>query len=109
MSGMKLATIESRFDDIIWQNEPLTPGELVKFAEKELTWKWATTYTILKRLCDGGIFQKKDRVITSLISCAQFYALQSEKFVEEAFEGSLPAFLLPSVPERNCREKRSMS
>ena len=31
--------------------------------------------------------------MTSLISREDFYAMQSEKFVEEAFEGSLPAFI----------------
>ena len=93
MSDMRLGAVESRFADIIWQNEPLRPGELVEQAEKELSWKRTTTYTVLKRLCDRGIFQNQDRIITSLISREEFYARQSEKFVEETFEGSLPAFL----------------
>ena len=40
-----------------------------------------------------GIFQNKDGAVTSLISREEFYALQSEQFVEETFDGSLPAFL----------------
>ena len=32
-----------------------------------------------------GIFQNKDRMITSLISREEFYALQSEKFVNDTF------------------------
>ncbi|MBO5068874.1 MAG: BlaI/MecI/CopY family transcriptional regulator [Roseburia sp.] len=93
MSEMKLGAVESRFADIIWQNEPLSPGELVKLAEKELSWKRTTTYTILKRLCERGIFRNEERVITSVISREEFYAMQSEKFVDETFDGSLPAFL----------------
>lgn len=93
MSDMKLGAVESRFADIIWNHEPLRPGELVKLAEAELNWKRTTTNTILKRLCDKGIFQNQNRIITSLISREEFYALQSEKFVNETFEGSLPAFL----------------
>lgn len=93
MGEIKLGAVESRFADIIWNNEPLRPGELVKLAEKELNWKRTTTFTILKRLCERGIFQNKERIITSLISREEFYALQSEKFVNETFEGSLPAFL----------------
>ena len=90
---MKLGVVESRFADIIWQNEPLTSTELVKLAEKKLTWKKSTTYTILKRLCERGIFQNENGTVSSLISKEEFFAVQSEKFVNETFEGSLPAFL----------------
>ena len=93
MAEIKLGEIESRFAEIIWSNEPLTSRHLAELAEKELTWKKSTTYTILKRLCERGIFQNKDGAVTSLISRDEFYALQSERFVEETFDGSLPAFL----------------
>ena len=93
MTEMKLGAVESKFADIIWNNEPLKPGELVKLAELELNWKRTTTITVLKRLCEKGIFQNKDRIITSLIAREEFYALQSERFVNDTFEGSLPAFL----------------
>ena len=93
MSELRMGAIESRFADIIWQNEPITSPELVKLAAKELDWKKSTTYTVLKRLCERGIFQNNDGTVTSLISRKDFYAVQSEKFVEETFSGSLPAFL----------------
>ncbi len=93
MTEMKLGVVEAKFADIIWNNEPLKPGELVKLAEAELNWKRTTTFTILKRLCEKGIFQNKERIVTSLISREEFYALQSERFVNDTFEGSLPAFL----------------
>lgn len=93
MSDIKLGAVESRFADIIWQNEPLASGELVKLAAEELEWKRTTTYTVLKRLCERGIFQNQNGTVSSLISRPDFYAMQSEKFVEETFDGSLPAFL----------------
>ena len=93
MSNKKMGVLESRFADFIWNNEPITSGQLVKMAEKELNWKSTTSYTVLKRLCERGIFQNKDGAATSLISRREFYALQSEQFVEETFDGSLPAFL----------------
>ena len=93
MSEIKLGVVESRFADIIWQNEPVTSTELVKLAARELEWKKSTTYTVLKRLCERGIFQNVDGIVTSLISKEEFYARQSEQFVEENFKGSLPAFL----------------
>lgn len=93
MSEMKLGTIEARFADIIWKNEPLLSSQLAKMAEQELTWKKSTTYTILKRLCDRGIFQNVNGTVSSLVSREEFYAVQSEKFVDETFDGSLPAFV----------------
>lgn len=90
---LKLGVVESRFADIIWREEPLTSGELVKFCLKELDWKRTTTYTVLKRLCERGIFQNLNGMVTSLISRNDFYAMQSEQFIEDTFEGSLPAFL----------------
>ena len=93
MSEMKLGVVEAHFADIIWQHEPLSSNQLAKLAEQELTWKKSTTYTILKRLCDRGIFQNQGGTVTSLVSRKEFYALQSEAFVEETFAGSLPAFI----------------
>ena len=93
MPEIKLGEIESRFADIIWTNEPLSSPELVKLAEAELGWKPSATYTILKRLCQRGLFQNVKQTVTSLVSKEEFYSLQSEKFVEDTFEGSLPAFL----------------
>lgn len=93
MDNMKLGVVESRFADIIWQQEPLHSRELVKLCEQKLNWKKPTTYTVLRKLCERGIFQNQDGMVTSVISRQEFYAMQSEKFVEEAFEGSLPAFL----------------
>ena len=93
MSDYKLGEIEARFADLIWKHEPLTSGELVKLAEKELTWKKSTTFTVLRRLCDKGLFKNEKGVVSSLISKQDFYSLQSERFVEDTFDGSLPAFI----------------
>ena len=93
MDDLKLGSIEARFADLIWQHEPIGSGELVKLCQNELGWKKPTTYTVLRRLCERGLFQNETSVVTSRISREEFYARQSEKFVEETFAGSLPAFL----------------
>ena len=89
MKDMKLGPIESRFADIIWEQEPIASGELVKICEEELTWKKPTTYTVLRKLCERGIFQNQDSVVTSLISREEYYAKWSEQFVEETFKAIL--------------------
>ena len=85
--------MESLFADIIWKNEPLSSRRLAELAEQRLNWKRTTTYTVLKRLCDRGLFQNLGGTVTSLLSREEFYARRSEQFVEDTFGGSLPAFL----------------
>ncbi len=93
MAEYKLGEVESVFADIIWNNEPLPSRRLAELAEQRLNWKRTTTYTILKRLCDRGLFCNESGTVRSLVSREEFYARQSELFVEETFNGSLPAFL----------------
>ncbi|HBN85192.1 MAG TPA: BlaI/MecI/CopY family transcriptional regulator, partial [Clostridiales bacterium] len=45
MMEYKLGTMETRFAELIWNNEPLSSGELVKLCETEFYWKKSTTYT----------------------------------------------------------------
>lgn len=93
MADYHLGEIESIFADIIWSNEPLSSRQLAALAEERLRWKRTTTYTVLKRLCDRGLFQNQGGTVTSLVSREEFYARQSEQYVQDAFQGSLPAFL----------------
>lgn len=93
MDEMKLGMVEARFADIVWENEPLSTKALVKLCEEQLNWKRTTTYTVLKKLCERGIFHMENSVVRALIKKDEFYAIQSEKFVDETFEGSLPAFI----------------
>lgn len=105
MSELQMGVIESRFADIIWLNEPIATTELVKMSEKELKWKKTTTYTVLKRLCDKGIFRNDKGTVTSVISKNEFYSVQSEKFVDETFGGSLPAFLAAFTARKSLSQE----
>ena len=93
MQELSLGTIEGRFADIIWEKSPIKTNELLKVCETEFGWKRSTTYTVLKRLENKGIFQNQDGTVVSLISRDEFYTKQSEQYVEQSFGGSLPAFL----------------
>ena len=93
MHEIQLGAVESRFADIIWAHAPISSTEIVKLAQEILCWKKSTTYTVLKRLCDKGLFVNNGGTVTPLIPREDFYAIQSEHFVEQTFDGSLPAFL----------------
>ena len=93
MPEYKLGAMEMRFAELIWFNEPLSSRKLVELCEKELDWKKSTTFTVLKRLCQRGLFQNDNGTVTSLLSREEFASRQSEEFVDQSFGGSLPQFL----------------
>lgn len=93
MKRYELGDVEAKFADLVWGHAPVSSGELVKLCEKELNWKKPTTYTVLRKLCQRGIFENKDAVVSARISRDEFYARQSRSYVKERFDGSLPRFL----------------
>jgi BlaI family penicillinase repressor len=101
----KLAESEAKFADLVWQNEPISSGDLVKLCAKELNWKKSTTYTVLRKLCQRGILQNKNTVVTSIINKDEFYSMQSQQFVEDTFGGSLPKFLAAFISSRKLSDK----
>lgn len=105
MNDIKLGAVESRFAEIIWNSEPVASGRLVKLCEKELNWKKPTTYTVLRKLCERGIFQNENGIVSSKIKKDEFYAMQSEKFIDETFAGSLPSFLAAFSKRKSLSKK----
>lgn len=105
MDDTKLGVIETRFAELIWEREPLSSGELVKLCQQELNWKKSTTYTVLKKLCQRGLFQNENGQVRSLVSRQEFQAMQSQQFVEETFDGSLPAFVAAFTSRQQLSEE----
>ncbi len=101
----QLGAVETRFAEIIWTNEPLSSSLLALLCEQELKWKKSTTYTVLKRLCNKGIFTNQNGTVSSILSKEDFYSLKSRQFVNETFKGSLPAFLAAFSGGKELTEK----
>ena len=93
MKDIELGAVQERFADIVWANEPIGSGDLVKVCEKELGWKKPTTYTVLRKLCEKGLMKNEDGVVTTLMRRNEFYSAKSEQIIEDSYEGSLPAFI----------------
>ena len=93
MHKVRLGVVESQFADLVWANAPMTTRELVELCKKEMNWARTTTYPVLKKLCDRGILSMENSRVTVVLSRDEFYAIQSEQFVDDKFQGSLPAFL----------------
>jgi predicted transcriptional regulator len=93
MEIYKLGEMEARFADLIWEHAPIRAGELTKLCEQKFDWKRTTTYTMLKRLCERGMFVNKSGTVDVKMTKDEFLAGQGSSFIEEHFEGSLPLFL----------------
>lgn len=107
MEQLKLGESEYRFASIVWKNEPLGSGELVKLCEKELGWKKSTTYTVLKKLCERGFFQNKNAMVTSLIKQEQIQKFESELFIDRTFGGSLPRFITTFMNDKTLSKNEA--
>ena len=105
MDEFRLGAVESKFADIIWENEPLSSRELVTLCEQRLEWKKSTTYTVLKKLCDRGIFRNDGGMVTAVMTREGFYSAQSEKVVNDSFGGSLPAFIAAFTSRKPLTEQ----
>ena len=105
MSDFRMAAGELRFADLIWENEPIASGVLAKLALEGIGWKKTTAFTVLRRLCDRGMFQNDGGSVTSLMSREDYYAKHSQTYVEETFGGSLPAFLTAFTSQKNLSDQ----
>lgn len=106
MQDIKLAETERRFMELIWEKEPILSGDLVTLCEREFDWKKSTTYTVLRRLCQKGILQNQDAVVTSLIKKEEYKALRSEQVLKDGFEGSLPQFVAAFMSRKKLNKKQ---
>ncbi|MDR3289012.1 MAG: BlaI/MecI/CopY family transcriptional regulator [Peptococcaceae bacterium] len=107
MGNYKLADTEEKFADLIWDNAPINSGELVRLSEDVMKWKKSTTYTVLKRLCDKGLFQNEEAMVSAVLTRDEFFARQSRRYVEDAFGGSLPKFITSFIGGKKLSGKQA--
>lgn len=104
MGNIRLTETEGKFAELIWDHEPISSGDLVKLCESELNWKKSTTYTMLKRIESKGIFANQNGVVVAIIQRDDFFAEQSNQFVKDTFNGSLPKFLAAFTKTRKLSD-----
>ena len=102
MDENKLGVMETRFAEMIWASAPIRTGDLVKACQEAFGWKRTTTYTMLKRLCQRGIFQNDNGTVLVQIPKEDFHKRQSEQFVADTF-----AVPCPPLSPLSRKEKHS--
>ena len=95
---------EMQLAQIIWANEPMGSGELVKLAEQQLNWKKSTTYTVLRKICSNGIFKNEDAVVTSMMSREEYARRKGERYLDENYNGSLPGFVAAFLKKKKLKK-----
>lgn len=113
MQKIELGEVQERFANIIWELEPIKSMDLMKVCKERLEWNKSTTFTVLRKLCEKGLFKNENGLVSSLMSKEEFAGVKSRQFVQEHFKGSLPAFLAAfvsdkSVPDKEADEIRNM-
>ena len=93
MPTPKIFESEYRFCLILWENEPIKSTELAKLCKEKLGWSKTTTYTVIKRLCERGVIQNENTIVTSIVSKDEAQLSELDEMVDKKFEGSLPAFI----------------
>ena len=93
MPTPKIFESEYRFCLILWENEPIKSTELAKLCKEKLGWSKTTTYTVIKRLCERGVIQNENTIVTSIVSKEEAQLSELDEMVDKKFEGSVPAFI----------------
>lgn len=96
---------EMQLAQIIWENEPLPSRELVRLAGERLNWKKSTTYTVLRKICENGIFQNENTIVTSQMNQEEYARRKGERYLEENFNGSLPGFVAAFLKRKKLSKK----
>lgn len=92
-ASYRLGEKQRQMAELLWEREPLSSRAVVELCAQRFDWKRTTTYTMLKTLCERGLFINEDATVRALISREEFEAKQGEEFLEESFGGSLPRFV----------------
>lgn len=107
MQEYKLFDAEYRFANIVWELEPVNSTVLVKECEKRLGWKKATTYTVLRKLCERGILHNEHATVTALVKKEEVQRYESEALLEKSFDNSLPAFLAAFLKDKKLSKEEA--
>lgn len=76
----QMTETEYRFAELIWEEEPIGSGELVKQCAEKFGWKKSTTYTFIKKLCENGIFKNENAIVSSVLNKEEYHRAQGGGF-----------------------------
>lgn len=103
----KVTDGEFKFAELVWENEPINSTELTKLAMEKLGWKKATSYTVLRKLCEKGILRNDNATVIAIVKKEQISRLESKALLNKSFGNSLPTFIASFLKDVNLSEKEA--
>ena len=68
MQKIELGEVQERFANMIWELEPIKSMELVNICKERLEWNKSTTFTVLRKLCEKGLFKNENGILAAFVS-----------------------------------------
>jgi predicted transcriptional regulator len=106
-NDLKLFDAEYRFALVVWEHEPVHSRKLTELCADALGWKRATTYTVLRKLCERGILRNDKAIVTSIVKKGEVQGYESAAIIDRAFDGSLPSFITAFLKTKTLTPKEA--
>lgn len=84
---------EFKMAKLLWEREGIRSGAIVKLCAVEMNWKKPTTYTMLRRLQEHGLFKNENSIITAVMSEEEYLINVAMDLLNDKFDGSLVKFV----------------
>lgn len=84
---------ELRLAKMLWAREGVRSGEVVTLCKEELNWAKSTTYTMLRRLCEHGLFKNENSRVYAVLTEEEYLGRTASELINDKFDGSLISFL----------------
>ena len=105
MQRFGIGEMEMKMAKLLWDREGIGSGAVVKLCAEEFGWKKSTTYTMLRRLCEHGLFQNVNSIVTSVMSEEGYKAKAAKDLIDDKFGGSIAELAAAVVKCHGITEK----
>ena len=94
MDNIKLFDSELKVMEVIWEREPVSAKEISVLLGEAIGWNKNTTYTIIKKLIDKQVVERKEPnfICVSRIKREEAQAAETSSLIERFYQGSKKKF-----------------
>ncbi len=105
MQRFGIGAKEMAMAKLLWEREGIGSGAVVKLCKEEFNWAKSTTYTMLRRLCEHGLFKNENSIVTSVMSEEDYLVKTAKDMIDDKFGGSLTEFVKAVLKDRKLSAK----
>lgn len=104
---MKLSNSELNIMDVLWENGPLSAGDIARILSTKIGWNRNTTYTVIKKAIAKNAVKRSDPnfLCTPLVTREEVADERTQELVENMYDGSYDRFLAAIAKKENLTAK----